>query len=135
MVEFYRSDMPVDPSMGTLAEALRTHPKAARSKHPILSFTGINAKPFLDVQTIQEPLPSYYLTNEEGWVLLLGVDQTANTSIYYGEKLAGRKQFVRWALTLKELFHVRVSRGVQTVLKLFPPSWLMPSIRWSWVRL
>jgi len=102
MVEFYRPDIPPDPSMGTLAEALRTHPKAARSKHPILSFTGINARPILDVQTIQEPfLPINTLMNEEGWVLLLGVDQTANTSIYYGEKLAGRKQFVRWALTPK----------------------------------
>ena len=90
MVEFYRPDIPPDPSMGTLAEALRTHPKAARSKHPILSFTGINARPILDVQTIQEPfLPINTLMNEEGWVLLLGVDQTANTSIYYGEKLAG----------------------------------------------
>jgi aminoglycoside 3-N-acetyltransferase len=30
---------------------------------------------------------------------LLGVDQTVNTSIHYGERMAGRKQFVRWALT------------------------------------
>ena len=34
-----------------------------------------------------------------GWVLLMGVDQTVNTSIHYAEVLAGRKQFVRWALT------------------------------------
>jgi aminoglycoside 3-N-acetyltransferase len=39
--------------------------------------------------------------NDEGWVLLLGVDQTVNTSIHYGEILAGRKQFVRWSLTPK----------------------------------
>jgi aminoglycoside 3-N-acetyltransferase len=30
---------------------------------------------------------------------MLGVDHTSNTSIHYAEKLAGRKQFVRWALT------------------------------------
>jgi aminoglycoside 3-N-acetyltransferase len=39
--------------------------------------------------------------DEQGWVLLIGVDQTVNTSIHYGEQLAGRKQFVRWALTPK----------------------------------
>jgi aminoglycoside 3-N-acetyltransferase len=27
------------------------------------------------------------------------VDHTSNTSIHYAEKLAGRRQFVRWALT------------------------------------
>jgi aminoglycoside 3-N-acetyltransferase len=102
MAEFYRPSLPTDRLMGALAEAVRIHPKAARSIHPILSFSGMNAKPILDTQTIQEPLlPIQALTEEEGWVLLLGVDQTVNTSIHYGEKLAGRKQFVRWALTPK----------------------------------
>jgi len=102
MAEFYRPSLPADRLMGALAEAVRIHPKAARSIHPILSFSGMNAKPILDTQTIQEPLlPLQALTEEEGWVLLLGVDQTVNTSIHYGEKLAGRKQFVRWALTPK----------------------------------
>jgi aminoglycoside 3-N-acetyltransferase len=32
-------------------------------------------------------------------VLLLGVDHNVNTSLHYAEKLVGRKQFVRWALT------------------------------------
>jgi aminoglycoside 3-N-acetyltransferase len=102
MAEFYRPSLPTDRLMGAIAEAVRIHPKAARSIHPILSFSGMNAKPILDTQTIQEPLlPIQALTEEEGWVLLLGVDQTVNTSIHYAEKLAGRKQFVRWALTLK----------------------------------
>ncbi|MFN3741645.1 MAG: AAC(3) family N-acetyltransferase [Anaerolineales bacterium] len=34
-----------------------------------------------------------------GWVLLLGVDHTVNTAIHYAESLAGRRQFLRWALT------------------------------------
>jgi aminoglycoside 3-N-acetyltransferase len=102
MAEFFRSSLPADPMMGSLAETVRIHPNAARSTHPILSFTGMNAKPILDAQTIQEPLlPIQALTQDEGWVLLLGVDQTVNTSIHYGELLAGRKQFVRWALTPK----------------------------------
>lgn len=102
MAEIYRSDMPADSMMGVVAESLRTHPKAFRSVHPILSFVGINAKLILDSQTIKEPLlPIKKLLDEEGWVLLLGVDQTVNTSIHYGEQLAGRKQFIRWALTGK----------------------------------
>jgi aminoglycoside 3-N-acetyltransferase len=39
------------------------------------------------------------LSKCKGWVLLLGVDHTVNTSIHYAEKIAGRRQFVRWALT------------------------------------
>jgi aminoglycoside 3-N-acetyltransferase len=102
MAEIYRPDMPADPMMGVLAESLRTHPKAARSTHPILSFAGINAKQILDTQTIQEPLLCIEtIKNEDGWVFLLGVDQTVNTSIHYAEWCAGRKQFVRWALTPK----------------------------------
>ena len=34
-------------------------------------------------------------------MLLLGVDQRVNTSIHYAERVAGRKQFLRWALTLE----------------------------------
>jgi aminoglycoside 3-N-acetyltransferase len=33
--------------------------------------------------------------------VLVGVDHTVNTSIHYAEKLAGRRQFLRWALTPK----------------------------------
>ena len=102
MAEIYRPDMPTDTMMGVLAEYLRNHPKAYRSMHPILSFAGINAKQTLDSQTTHEPLlPIQTLIDEEGWVLLMGVDQTVNTSIHYGEQLSGRKQFIRWALTSK----------------------------------
>jgi aminoglycoside 3-N-acetyltransferase len=100
MAEFFTPDMPVDPLMGAIPEALRHHPKAHRSTHPILSFGGINADPELEKQTSTEPLaPIHALREHEGWVILLGVDHTVNTSIHYGEFLAGRKQFVRWALT------------------------------------
>jgi aminoglycoside 3-N-acetyltransferase len=102
MAEIYRPDMPADSMMGVVAEALRTNPKALRSKHPILSFAGINARQIMDHQSINEPLrPIQTLIDDEGWVLLMGVDQTVNTGIHYGEQLAGRKQFIRWALTSK----------------------------------
>ena len=100
MALFYRPDMPADRLMGCIPETLRLHPKAQRSMHPIQSFTGVNAAAILESQTIAEPLaPIGKLLELEGWVLLLGVDQCVNTSIHYAEKLAGRKQFIRWALT------------------------------------
>ena len=75
-------------------------PRRCRSLHPILSFVGVNAQPFLESQTIVEPLaPFRLLVEQRGWVLLMGVDHTVNTAIHYAERLAGRKQFVRWALT------------------------------------
>ena len=100
MAEIYRPDLPSDTMMGVVAEALRIHPKAQRSNHPILSFTGINALDILESQTLKEPLlPIQGVRDAGGWVLLMGVDQTVNTSIHYAERLAGRIQFVRWALT------------------------------------
>lgn len=100
MAEFFTPDKPVDPLMGAIPESLRLHPKTQRSMHPILSFGGINIAQELEKQTIKEPLaPIHALREGGGWVILLGVDHTVNTSIHYGEFLAGRKQFVRWALT------------------------------------
>ena len=34
-----------------------------------------------------------------GWVVLMGAEPSANFSLHYAEKLVGRKQFTRWALT------------------------------------
>ena len=95
----FKSDLPVDSMMGSLPEALRNHPMATRTSHPILSFAGINAESILASQTRFEPLaPIASLYDQDGWVLLINVDHTNNTSIHYAEKLAGRKQFLRWAL-------------------------------------
>lgn len=92
-------ELPVDPMMGILPEALRKHPSAIRTAHPILSFAGVNADEALFTQTLYEPLaPIGVLAEQDGWVVLINVDHTVNTSIHYAEKLAGRKQFVRWAL-------------------------------------
>jgi aminoglycoside 3-N-acetyltransferase len=100
MAEFFTLKLPADPLMGVTAETLRQMPAVKRSSHPILSFAGLNAAAILQSQTLQDPLaPIGFLTEQNGWALLLGVDHTVNTSIHYGEKLAGRKQFVRWALT------------------------------------
>ncbi|MFQ5617086.1 MAG: AAC(3) family N-acetyltransferase, partial [Anaerolineales bacterium] len=100
MAEFFRPDMPVDKLMGIISETLRQHPKSRRSNHPIFSFAGLGVDKALNAQTLANPLaPIHHLTQAGGWVLLLGVDHTVNTSIHYGEKSAGRKHFIRWALT------------------------------------
>lgn len=97
--EPFHPNMPVDKMMGILPETLRNHPDAQRTSHPILSFAGIGADDALDTQTLYEPLaPVGALAEQDGWVLLIGVDHTVNTSIHYAERLAGRKQFIRWAL-------------------------------------
>jgi aminoglycoside 3-N-acetyltransferase len=102
MAEFFHPDMPADKMMGRIAEVLRCHPQAQRSSHPILSFAGVNAAHCLEAQTVDEPLDVIrMLVDQQGWALLLGVDHTVNTSIHYAERQAGRKQFIRWALTPK----------------------------------
>ncbi len=100
MAEFYSDSMPADKLMGSTAEKLRTLPIAKRSSHPILSFSGIHVDTILNKQTLYDPLaPIQELANQQGWVLLIGVDHTVNTSMHLAERLSGRKQFIRWALT------------------------------------
>ena len=95
----FKNDLRADPMMGILPEALRNQPSVTRTNHPILSFAGFNAETALNTQTLFDPLaPIEALADQDGWVVLINVDHTANTSIHYAEKLAGRKQFVRWAL-------------------------------------
>lgn len=100
MAEFFHPELPADPLIGIIPETLRRHPAASRSFHPILSFAGIHADPYLSAQTMTDPLePLAALERDSGWVLLLGVNHTVNTSIHCAEKLTGRMTFTRWALT------------------------------------
>ena len=97
---YFTRNIPVDPEIGILSETLRRHRNAKRSLHPILSFTGVNVDFALDLQNMENPFaPIGALAERNGWVLLIGVDHRANTSIHYAEKLAGRRQFLRWAIT------------------------------------
>jgi aminoglycoside 3-N-acetyltransferase len=99
MAEVYHNDMTADPLMGIIPETLRQLPRASRSRHPILSFSGLNAAKYLKSQTREHPLaPIAALMEDNAWILLLGVGHTSNTSIHLGERLAGRKTFTRWAL-------------------------------------
>jgi aminoglycoside 3-N-acetyltransferase len=102
MAAFFTPRMRADTLMGIIPETFRKHPRAQRSSHPIQSFAGVNAGKFLEAQKLDDPLaPLGLLESQGGWVVLLGVNHTVNTSIHYAEKLAGRRQFLRWALTPK----------------------------------
>jgi aminoglycoside 3-N-acetyltransferase len=98
--QFFHPDLPADPPMGSLAEALRQAQGARRSEHPLLSFSGIGADDVLASQSLEDPLaPIAALAEEDADVVLLGADHTANVSLHHAERLAGRRGFVRWALT------------------------------------
>jgi aminoglycoside 3-N-acetyltransferase len=104
--DIFRASTPADPSQGAAAEALRHMPGAVRSLHPLYSFAalGPGAERAMAAQSLAEPLgPLAHLaeTAPGADVLLLGADQTANVSIHEAERRAGRKQFIRWALTTK----------------------------------
>lgn len=97
--EPFHITMPTDKMMGILPWVLLQQEGAIRTSHPILSFGGVGADSVLATQTLYEPLaPIRVLEELDGWVVLINVDHTVNTSIHYAEKLAGRRQFVRWAL-------------------------------------
>ena len=104
--EIFRPSLPIDPALGPVAEALRHVDGAVRSMHPLYSFVaaGADAERAMAAQSLAEPLgPIAHLTdtNPSAEVLLLGADQTGNVAIHEAERRAGRKQFIRWALTRK----------------------------------
>lgn len=100
--ELFMPDLPPHADMGVTAETLRRLPGARRSSHPLLSFTAVGpeAETVLRAQTLAEPFGVIARLAELGGdVLLAGVDHTKNAALHYAEARAGRKQFVRWALT------------------------------------
>ena len=104
--EIFRPGLPADLSQRPAAEALRHVGGAVRSVHPLYSFVaaGVGAERAMAAQTLAEPLgPIAHLADTAlaADVLLLGADQIANVAIHEGERRAGRKQFIRWALTPK----------------------------------
>lgn len=95
--EFYHPDLPTPDAV---AECLRRDRRAARSMHPLYSFVAVNADEALQSQTVDDPLaPVGWLADFDGDVLLLGANHKDNVALHYAEQAAGRKQFIRWALT------------------------------------
>jgi aminoglycoside 3-N-acetyltransferase len=100
--DFFRASLRVSPLLGPLPETIRKMEGASRSDHPILSFTGLGAEEILSTQTIEEPFaPIDALAQAGGDAVILGTDPPANVALHLAERRAGRKQFIRWALTPK----------------------------------
>jgi aminoglycoside 3-N-acetyltransferase len=105
----FTPDLPAEASLGAVVELLRQRPQSRRSSHPVLSFAGVGprADEALNAQSLENPLgPVEWLREHGGDVLLLGADQRANVAIHLAEKLAGRKQFVRWAVGTERAYRL-----------------------------
>ena len=82
---------PADPEVGPVPEVLRRRPEALRSHHPLMSVAAIGplASELTSEHPMNEPMrPFQRLAELGGWVLLLGVDQTANVTVHVAESLA-----------------------------------------------
>ncbi|WP_229684614.1 AAC(3) family N-acetyltransferase [Deinococcus roseus] len=91
----------VSRDIGKVPQALVDDPEVMRSNHPALSFVGYGerAEEILNAQTLKEPYaPAGALYDLAGKVLLIGVDHTSNTSIHYGEYLAGQIELPRYVI-------------------------------------
>jgi aminoglycoside 3-N-acetyltransferase len=98
--DIFTADLPVDSGLGELAEIFRAYPESDRSTHPLLSFSATGAAESLEHQTLDTPLaPIDWMAEYDADVLLIGLDQRANFSLHLAERRAGRKTFVRWALS------------------------------------
>jgi aminoglycoside 3-N-acetyltransferase len=98
----FRPDSPVSRDIGRIPQGFLERPQVLRSQHPALSFAaqGADAQMILGVQTLEHPYaPIGVLEQLDALVLLLGVDHRSNTSIHYGEYVAGRPMLERWANT------------------------------------
>ncbi|CAF1429203.1 unnamed protein product [Rotaria magnacalcarata] len=87
----YQSDRTPTLYMGKLAETFRKWPGILRSEHPqhsMIAF-GKNAKLIIDKHidscSEQSPLARLYDLNDNGYVLLLGVEYENNTSLHLSE--------------------------------------------------
>ncbi|MFC4452745.1 AAC(3) family N-acetyltransferase [Deinococcus sonorensis] len=88
----FRRDTRVSRDIGRIPQLLIERPDTLRSFHPALSFAAVggHAQAILDTQTLASPYaPIGALYDLDGYALLVGVDHSSNTSIHYGEHLAG----------------------------------------------
>lgn len=80
--------------VGVVPEIFRSFPNVMRSHHPMVSFTawGAGAQSIVGEQSLEAPLgeesPLSRLVELDGYVLLLGVDHSANTALHLAEHRA-----------------------------------------------
>ena len=91
----------VSGDIGKVSQTLVDDPHTLRSFHPALSFValGERAEEVLDAQSLDSPYaPIGQLYDLDGLAVLLGVDHRSNTTLHYGEYLAGVPQLDRYVL-------------------------------------
>lgn len=96
----FAPDLPVDRSLGRIAETMRQHFPHERSSHPLLSYlaVGTHGRRLVEAQRTDWPLgPFEALADLDGDVLLLGVTHTSDTAIHLAEQHLGRSRFHRYA--------------------------------------
>jgi aminoglycoside 3-N-acetyltransferase len=87
----YDPDVTPSVGMGVVAEVFRTWPGAKRSNHPARSFAAVGANAeFLteehDLENVfGEGSPLSKLYDLDGYILLIGVDHSKNTSLHLAE--------------------------------------------------
>jgi aminoglycoside 3-N-acetyltransferase len=103
-------DLPVDKQIGIIPETLRVTYRVFRSGDPLTSFitygelAEVLAGAGNDTSGVA---PIQRLHDADGDVLLAGVTHTSSTAVHLAEDLAGRRLFLRHALT---------AQGVKSVL-------------------
>ena len=91
----------VSSDIGRLSQYLVDDLRNMRSKHPALSFVawGRYAYEVLERQSLENPYgPIGALLDLDGYILLLGVSHTSNTTLHYGEYLAGQVLLPRYVM-------------------------------------
>ena len=100
-IRFHR-DMRVSRDIGRVSQEMVERADAVRSQHPTLSFIalGEQAAAIMAAQTLDNPYrPIGALYDLGGYALMIGVDFGSNTSLHYGEYLAGIPQLTRYVMT------------------------------------
>lgn len=100
-IRFHR-DMRVSRDIGRVPQELVERAQAVRSTHPTLSFIalGEQAAAITSAQTLDNPYrPIGALYDLDGFALMIGVDFGSNTSLHYGEYLAGVPLLTRYVMT------------------------------------
>ncbi|MFC6590839.1 AAC(3) family N-acetyltransferase [Deinococcus lacus] len=95
----FHRDMRVSVDIGKIPQELVDRADSVRSFHPGLSFiaSGPQAARITASQTLASPYqPVGTLYDLDGWCLMIGTDFASNTSIHYGEYLAGVPLLTRY---------------------------------------
>lgn len=95
----YHRDSRVSRDIGRVPQEMVERSDARRSFHPALSFVALGAE--AERVTASQSLDSPYqpigaLYDLDGYALLMGVDFGSNTTVHYGEHLAGMPLLTRW---------------------------------------